>query len=140
MTKKEIKLLDSELSIKQIEEFVSNPESGGICIFVGTVRNNTQGKRVTHLEFEAFAPMAIKEMEKIADHMAEQWPANKIAIHHRAGHLEIGETAVLIGVSCPHRKEAFEACSYAIDTLKLTVPIWKKEVFEDGEIWVGSHP
>ena len=84
--------------------------------------------------------MAIKELDKIADTIFEKWPVKKLAIHHRVGNLEIGEVAVAIAISCPHRKNAFEACAYAIDTLKETVPIWKKEIFEDGEVWVSAHP
>ena len=84
--------------------------------------------------------MAIKEMEKIGQRASEKWPVQAIAIHHREGVLQIGEIAVVIAVACPHRKNAFAACQFAIDTLKETVPIWKKEIFEDGEVWVAAHP
>ena len=109
-------------------------------MFVGTVRNQTKGKRVVRLEFEAYGPLAEKEMRKIADSVVDKWQALHVAIHHRVGVLDIGEAPVIIAVSTPHRKAAFEACEYAIDTLKETVPIWKKEIFEDGEVWVASHP
>jgi len=84
--------------------------------------------------------MAIKEMQKIAARAAEKWPVEKMVIHHRVGTLAIGEIAVIIAVATPHRKAAFEACEFAIDTLKETVPIWKKEIFKDGEVWVAAHP
>ena len=136
----QIELLDEKLSPQNCLDFVSNDEAGGIAAFVGTVRNNTKGRKVRHLDFEAYAPMAIKEMQKIAETVKEKWKALKVVIHHRVGHLEIGDIAVVIVVATPHRKAAFEACEYAIDTLKQTVPIWKKEYFEDGEVWVAAHP
>ena len=116
------------------------PQSGGIDVFIGTVRDATKGKTVVRLEFEAYEPMAIKEMQKIADEAFVKWPIQKLLIHHRVGVLEVGEVPVIIAVSCAHRDAAFEACRYVIDTLKQTVPIWKKEVFEDGEVWVAAHP
>ena len=117
-----------------------SPESGGIDVFIGTVRNATKGKKVVKLEFEAYEPMAIAEMEKIAKQAFEKWPVQKVLIHHRTGVLEVGEVPVVIAVSAAHRAAAFDACKYIIDTLKQTVPIWKKEIFEDGEVWVAAHP
>lgn len=117
-----------------------SPESGGIDVFIGTVRNATKGKKVIKLEFEAYEPMAIAEMEKIAKQAFEKWPVQKVLIHHRTGLLEVGEVPVVIAVSAAHRAAAFDACRYIIDTLKQTVPIWKKEIFEDGEVWVAAHP
>jgi molybdopterin synthase catalytic subunit len=117
-----------------------SPESGGIDVFIGTVRNLTKGKKVIKLEFEAYEPMAIAEMEKIAKQAFEKWPVQKVLIHHRIGVLEVGEAPVVIAVSAAHRAAAFDACRFIIDTLKQTVPIWKKEIFEDGEIWVAAHP
>ena len=116
------------------------PESGGIDVFIGAVRNATKGKAVTRLEFEAYETMALREMEKIAQQTLEKWPVQKILIHHRTGVLQIGEIPVIIAVSAAHRGAAFDACRYVIDTLKKTVPIWKKEFFEDGEVWVAAHP
>jgi molybdopterin synthase catalytic subunit len=136
----DIQLLDQPLSLDSCQQFVANPHSGGIVHFVGTVRDHTQGKSVLRLDFEAYAPMAISEMKKIALAAAERWPIRRMAIHHRTGALAIGEIAVIIAVATPHRATAFEACQYAIDTLKQTVPIWKKEIFADGEIWVAAHP
>lgn len=136
----DIQISDKPLSEKNCLDFVSHPGAGGIVNFIGTVRNQTQGKAVIKLEFEAYVPMAISEMRKIAERATEKWPVQKMAIHHRVGTLAIGEIAVIISVACPHRKAAFEACSFAIDTLKETVPIWKKEFFEDGAVWVAAHP
>ncbi len=135
-----ILLSDSPLDVLTCIHSVTSPQSGGIDVFIGTVRNATKGKTVLHLEFEAYAPMAIREMEKIAAKAKEKWPVHTIAIHHRTGKLDIGDIAVIIAVSAAHRDAAFQACRFAIDTLKETVPIWKKEVFEDGEVWVAAHP
>jgi molybdopterin synthase catalytic subunit len=128
------------LSLSQAQSFVTSNETGGIVYFVGTVRNQTKGKRVLKLDFEAYEPMAVKEMHKIAERALEQFDIQKIAIHHRTGSLEVGEIPVIIAVSSAHRKAAFAACEFAIDTLKETVPIWKKEYFEDGEVWVSATP
>ena len=113
---------------------------GGIALFVGTVRNATKNKEVTLLDFSGYEPMAVKEMQKIADLALEKFDIHKIAIHHAVGELKIGAIPVIIAVSSAHRKAAFEACEFAVDTLKENVPIWKKEHFEDGEVWVNSHP
>ncbi|MGZ3778839.1 MAG: molybdenum cofactor biosynthesis protein MoaE [Mucilaginibacter sp.] len=128
------------LDIQSCIEWVMSPQSGGIDVFIGTVRDSTKGKRVIRLEFEAYEPMALKEMEKIAAQAIEKWPVQKLLIHHRTGVLAVGEVPVIIAVSCAHRDAAFEACRFLIDTLKQTVPIWKKEIFEDGEVWVAAHP
>lgn len=136
----DIQLSESPITSVAAENFVTNEECGGIVTFVGTARKFTKGKEVVRLEFEAYEPMAIKEMAKIAQQILEKFPAKKVAIHHRTGIVNLEDIAVVISVSCPHRAAAFEACQYAIDTLKQTVPIWKKEIFEDGEVWVGAHP
>jgi molybdopterin synthase catalytic subunit len=119
---------------------VSGPGMGGIVTFLGAVRDEARGRAIRHLEYESYPEMAEREMQKIADEAAERWPGAKVAIAHRAGHLEIGELAVVIAAAAPHRAEAFEACRFAIDTLKRTVPIWKKEVATDGEFWVEDRP
>ena len=107
-------------------------------IFSGVVRNQTDGRPVKYLEYEAHAPMAEVKMREIGRTVRSRWPGvRRIAMLHRTGRLEIGEASVLIAVSAAHRGDAFEACRYAIDTLKRTVPVWKKEHFEDGEVWVG---
>jgi molybdopterin synthase catalytic subunit len=136
----DIQLLDTELDPQACLERVMRDDAGGLVTFVGTVRNHTRGKRVLKLEFEAYAPMAMSEMRKIAETACERWPVLQIAIHHHVGTLQIGQVPVVIAVACAHRKAAFEACQYAIDTLKETVPIWKKEFFDDGEVWVAAHP
>lgn len=135
-----IVLSTEALDVTTCYQEVEDDHAGGNVLFVGTVRNQTQGKKVVKLDFEAYRPMAIKEMRKIAATIVERWNATKISIHHRTGTLKIGDIAVIISVSTPHRAAAFEACEYAIDTLKETVPIWKKEYFEDGAVWVAAHP
>lgn len=135
-----IQIFSSPLNIQSAIDWIMSPESGGIDVFIGTVRNATKGKKVIKLEFEAYEPMAIAEMEKIAKQTFDKWPVQKVLIHHRTGALEVGEVPVVIAVSAAHRAAAFDACRYIIDTLKQTVPIWKKEIFEDGEVWVAAHP
>jgi len=136
----EIKISSETLNLQACIEWVMLPESGGIDVFIGTVRNVTKGKAVLRLEFEAYERMALAEMGKIAAQAIEKWPVQKLLIHHRTGVLAVGEVPVIIAVSAAHRNAAFEACRYVIDTLQQTVPIWKKEVFEDGEVWVAAHP
>jgi len=136
----DIVLSASVLSVPSCIAYVSSPECGGINVFIGTVRNETKGKPVIRLEFEAYESMAIKKMRKIAESTLNRWPVFKIAIHHRTGVLNVGEIPVIIAVSAAHRGIAFDACRYIIDTLKDTVPIWKKEVFTDGSVWVAAHP
>jgi molybdopterin synthase catalytic subunit len=119
---------------------VSGPGMGGIVTFLGAVRDESRGRAIRHLEYDSYPEMAEREMQKIADSAAERWPGVKVAIAHRAGHLEIGELAVVIAAAAPHRADAFAACRFAIDTLKQTVPIWKKEVATDGEYWVDDRP
>lgn len=140
MEKIDIQILDTDLSAQNCIDFVTNPACGGINVFVGTVRNQTKGKSVVRLDFEAYKPMAISEMKKIAITACERWPIAKISVHHRVGSLDLEGIAVVIAVATPHRKASFEACEFVIDTLKQTVPIWKKEIFEDGEVWVAAHP
>ncbi|MEO1261318.1 MAG: molybdenum cofactor biosynthesis protein MoaE [Bacteroidota bacterium] len=136
----DIQLKDTTLDTQECVDFVASDSAGGTTVFIGTVRNKTKDKTVVRLEFEAYPPMAVAEMKKIAEQAKEKWNAEKICIHHRTGILDIGEIPVIIAVATPHRKAAFEACQYCIDTLKETVPIWKKEIFEDGEVWVAAHP
>ncbi len=136
----DIQLLETPLDPTCCETFVSDPEAGGIVVFVGTVRRKTAGREVVRLEFESYQPMAVRQMQIIANQAVEKFSALKISMHHRLGNLEIGGVAVVIAVSTPHRAAAFDACRFCIDELKKSVPIWKKEVFADGEIWVASHP
>jgi molybdopterin synthase catalytic subunit len=135
-----IHITEKPLEIEQVTSLVAAPGLGGVNMFVGVVRDQTKGKKVLRLEYEAYEPMALSEMGKIVDQVKQKWPTASIAIHHRVGILKVGEAAVVIAVATPHRDDAFSACKYAIDTLKQTVPIWKKEVFEDGEEWVSALP
>lgn len=129
-----------DISVQQALDFVESPDCGGVVLFVGNVRNETQGKKVEKLFFECYEPMAISEMEKIAKYTISHYGIKRIAILHITGEKFPGETVVVIAAAAPHRGVAFEACEYAIDILKQTVPIWKKEFFEDGAIWVAAHP
>jgi molybdopterin synthase catalytic subunit len=140
MSKTSIKITSEKLDLQECYDFVTDASCGGISAFVGTVRNDTKGKEVEQLDFSTYKPMAIKEMQKIADLALEKFSIVKIAIHHAEGMLQIGEIPVIITASAKHRKSAFDACQFAIDTLKETVPIWKKEHFSDGEFWVNAHP
>ena len=140
MNRTSIHITSKKLNIQDSYDFVQDSSCGGIALFVGTVRNVTKNKTVTLLDFSSYEPMALKEMQKIANASLKKFSIHKIAIHHAIGELKIGDIPVIIAVSSAHRKAAFEACEFAIDTLKETVPIWKKEHFEDGKIWVNSHP
>jgi molybdopterin synthase catalytic subunit len=118
---------------------VQDPAAGGIATFTGTTRDHNEGRRVTLLEYEAYPGMAEREMERIGAEAARRWPICKIAMVHRAGRVPVGEASVAIAVSAAHRDEAFAACRFAIDRLKEIVPIWKKEHFEGGEVWIGHQ-
>ena len=132
------RVVTEPLSPDSIAAEVDDPGAGGIVIFSGVVRNETDGRPVKFLEYEAHAPMAEVKMREIGESLRARWPGVKrVAMLHRIGRLEIGEASVLIAVAAAHRGDAFEACRHAIDTLKRTVPVWKKEHFEDGEVWVG---
>jgi len=115
------------------------PEDGAVVIFTGIVRNNTRGRKTLFLEYQGYEPMALKKMREIGLMMKQTWAINRVGLVHRLGRLEIGEASVVIVTTSAHRHIAFEACHYAIDTLKRTVPIWKKEFFEDGEVWVEGE-
>ena len=115
---------------------VSHPGAGGIVIFEGVVRDNARGKQIRYLEYDVYPEMAIQQIRDIIAEAEKRWGIDRVAVAHRIGRLEIGEASVMIVVASPHRAEAFEACRYIIDTLKTTVPIWKKEVATNGEEWV----
>lgn len=131
---------DAPLSLDAVVRAVSGSGQGGVVTFSGAVRDSTHGKPVVRLEYEAYAPMAEKKLAEIASEAAALWPGARVAIHHRVGVLSPGELAVVIAASTPHRAEAFAACRHAIERLKADVPIWKKEVFADGAVWVGLGP
>src|SRR5712692_3375704 len=113
-------------------------DSGAVVIFDGVARNNTKGRATVYLEYEGYEPMSIRTMEQIGREIHERWPINRVGIIHRLGRIEITESSVVIVVTSAHRKVAFEACRYAIDRLKKIVPIWKKEHFEDGAVWIEN--
>ena len=125
-----------------LEQRLVTGAAGAVVTFDGVVRNNTKGRSVLTLQYEAYEPMAVKEMQRVGEEIHTQWPeVETIGIVHRFGELKISESSIVIVVTSPHRRVAFEACRYAIDRVKQTVPIWKKEIFEDGEAWVeGQRP
>lgn len=118
---------------------IRTPGDGAVVTFDGCVRNHSLGRRTLHLEYEGYEPMALEKMREIGEQLHKMFLIDRVAIVHRLGRLEIGETSVFIAVSAAHRAAAFEACRWAIDTLKRTVPIWKKEFFEDGAIWADGE-
>lgn len=132
-------ITDAPLSADEIASRVTNPFSGATLVFVGTVREWTKGKRTVFLEYEAYPEMAVAQMERIGKEIDEQWPGTRVAIVHRVGKLGISEASVVIAIATPHRADSFSACRHAIERLKQIVPIWKKEIWEDGEEWVGSQ-
>jgi len=133
-------VVERPLRLEEVVEAVGGEAYGGLVTFGGSVRNETKGRRVLRLEYEAYAPMAEKKLAEIGAEAAARWPGVRLAIVHRVGVLVPGELAVVIAAAAPHRKEAFRGCEYAIERLKQDVPIWKKEFFEDGEVWVGLGP
>ena len=134
------KVVDRALRLDEVVEAVSGEAYGGLVTFSGSVRNQTKGRRVLRLEYEAYPPMAEKKLAEIGAEVAAQFSGTRLAIVHRVGTLVPGELAVVIAAAAPHRKEAFLGCEHAIERLKQDVPIWKKEFFEDGEVWVGLGP
>ncbi len=146
----EIRLVRERIDSERIVASLKAPEDGAVVVFDGIVRNHSdwprtnpeRGVRSTlYLEYEAYEPMALRKMREIVAEMRQQFPIDRVAMVHRLGRLEIGETSVLIAVSSPHRRAAFDACRFGIDRMKKQVPIWKKEYFADGAVWVeGEHP
>jgi molybdopterin synthase catalytic subunit len=133
-----IELTDKEIDVDRVIRSVEDPSAGGTSIFIGTTRNHTDGKEVLEMEYQAYIPMALKKMNELAEEARSKWKLKNVSIVHRVGRLKIGEASVVIAVSATHRKEAFEACRFTIDTLKESIPIWKKEVFRNGEAWSGT--
>jgi molybdopterin synthase catalytic subunit len=128
------------IDLQAIRKELEHPEDGSALLFDGVVRNNTRGRRTLYLDYEAYEAMALNEMEKLAQAALESFKVRNVRLVHRLGRLQIGDTSVLIGVASAHRVAAFEACRWLIDTLKKTVPIWKKEYFEDGAVWADGEP
>jgi molybdopterin synthase catalytic subunit len=135
-----VQITAEPLQERALLEAVGDPGAGAIALFSGVVRRETQGRAVKFLEYEAHGPMALVKMREIGRMVRDRWPdVRRLALVHRIGRLEIGESSVLIAVSSPHRQQAFEACHFAIDTLKEIVPIWKKEHYRGGEVWIGAQ-
>jgi molybdopterin synthase catalytic subunit len=134
------RLIREPINIQQITESIQRPEDGAIVVFDGVVRNNSKNKAVRFLEYDAYEAMALKKLEEIGLRAKSEFEIRDIAIVHRLGHMEVGECSIVIAVASAHRGPAFDACRFAIDTIKKIVPIWKKEFYEDGEVWVdGGH-
>ncbi|GAC1436914.1 MAG: molybdenum cofactor biosynthesis protein MoaE [Terriglobales bacterium] len=139
-TAPKIGIVRKKIDTPAVTERVKRPEDGAVAIFEGIVRNNTHGRRTLYLDYEAYEEMAIRQMEALATRALADFKIRDLAIVHRLGRLGIGETSVLIVVAAAHRGPAFDACRWLIDTLKRTVPIWKKEHFEDGAVWADGEP
>jgi molybdopterin synthase catalytic subunit len=135
-----IALTDQPISTQAVIDEIKQDGDGAVVVFVGTVRDNAEGKQVQYLEYEAYPEMAIKKIKEICTEITQRWKINDMGVVHRTGRLEIGETAVVIAVGSPHRLEAFQACQYAIDRIKEIVPIWKKEYYQDSSSWIGHPP
>jgi molybdopterin converting factor subunit 1 len=133
-------IVRERIETESLLEGIKRPEDGAAVVFEGIVRNHSRGRRTLYLDYEAYEEMALKQMEALAEQALSQFQIRDVAIVHRLGRLEIGETSVLIVVASAHRAAAFEACRWLIDTLKRTVPIWKKEYFEDGAAWADGEP
>jgi molybdopterin synthase catalytic subunit len=132
-------IVPEPIDVAAVTAAVARPSAGATVTFVGTTRDHNDGRRVSRLEYEAYPEMALAEMRKIGETAQQRWPIEKVAIVHRIGVVPLGEASVVIAVSAGHRRDAFEACHFAIDRLKEVVPIWKKEYFEGGEVWIGSR-
>jgi len=134
-----VKVTDKPINLQELVDYVTDPGAGAIVPFIGTTRNNNEGRNVIALDYEAYPEMAEKELARIGEEAKKKWPICKMAIVHRLGAVQIGEASVIIVVSSAHRDAAFAASRFAIEEIKKTVPIWKKEVFEGGEVWIGTQ-
>lgn len=134
-----IEISSQTIHIQSVIDSVSSEKAGAVDVFIGTVRDNSLSKNVVKLEYETYDAMAIKKMEELVNEAKTMWPIEKVGIIHRKGVLQIGDVAVVIAVSTPHRAESFAACQWIIDNLKKVVPIWKKEFYDDGAVWVAAH-
>ena len=134
-----VRITAHAISLDRLVRAVRDPAAGAVVLFLGTTRNTNVGRRVVRLEYEAFAPMAENEMRALAAAAVERWPLCKTAMVHRIGRVPVGQTSVAIAVSAAHRGEAFVACHWLIDRLKEIVPIWKREHFQGGTVWVGAQ-
>ena len=134
-----ITITNEALCPEAITESVKDDGNGAVVTFLGSTRDSTAERKVLYLEYEAYRPMADNQLARVADEIQEKWGIASVSIAHRLGRLEIGDISLVVAIASPHRREAFEASSYAIDRIKQIVPIWKKEFFEGGEVWVGSQ-
>jgi molybdopterin synthase catalytic subunit len=135
----EVRLQQAPLDLAPLLAFVQGPKEGAVAVFLGTVRDHHAGRAVRHLEYEAYPGMAESEMRRIAEEARERFSVSRVAVAHRTGRLEIGETSVAVAVASAHRREALQACRFVIDTLKRKAPIWKREVYEDGARWIEGE-
>jgi molybdopterin synthase catalytic subunit len=138
--KMNIQILSSAIDVEACRTSVADDAAGGVVVFVGAVRDNTKGRSVVRLEYEAYTPMALKVLSQICVRAKAMFGLLKITVHHRIGNLNVGDVAVAIAVAAPHRKAAFDGCQFIIDELKKDVPIWKKECFTDGDSWLTDRP
>ena len=127
------------LNPQEVTELVRNSSNGAVVTFLGTTRDLFEGRDVQYLEYEAYRPMAENMLQQIVDEVRERWAIEDMSIAHRVGRVDIGEISLVVAIGSPHRKEALEASAYALDRIKAMVPIWKKEVFQGGEVWIGSQ-
>ena len=132
-----VRITEEKLNPSEATDFASSERHGATVVFHGVTRNHTDSRRVILLEYEAYIPMAVKKLEEIAGEMCSKWDV-RVAIDHRLGRVDIGEESLVVAVGSPHRQAAFEAAEYSVDRIKQTVPIWKKEHFDGGEIWIGD--
>jgi len=133
------RVTDQPLNLQELVDFVSDPGAGAIATFVGTTRNSNEGRRVVALDYDAYPEMAEKELRRIGGDANKKWQLCRMAIVHRIGPVQITQASVMIAVSSAHREAAFAACRFAIEEIKKTVPIWKKELYEGGELWIGTQ-
>ena len=134
-----IEITHNPIDPQPVTASVRCDSNGAVVTFLGTTRRTSMGKTVLYLEYEAYRPMALKKLREIAGEVTRKWPIQDLSIVHRIGRLEIEDISLVVAIASPHRKEAFQACGYVVDRIKETVPIWKKEVFEDGQVWVGCQ-
>ncbi|WEG11936.1 molybdenum cofactor biosynthesis protein MoaE [Pullulanibacillus sp. KACC 23026] len=132
-------IIEGPIDVQAVIDQVADRNAGAINTFIGTVREMTHDKRTVYLKYEAYVPMAVKQLERIGYEIQEKWDGTRVAITHRIGELQISDIAVVIAVSSPHRAAAFEACRYAIERIKEIVPIWKKEHWDNGVAWIGNQ-
>lgn len=131
-------LTNRPLEPEKLTALVQRPSNGATVTFLGVTRDHNDGRRVRYLEYEAYEEMAVQELRRVVDELKARWPVD-VAVAHRLGRLEVGEVSLVVAVASAHRREAFEACAEAVDRIKMTVPIWKREVFEGGYVWIGSE-